>query len=166
MLEKMFELIAKSGLFKPILSLSMLSAVILFWPELLVSIGMEENYINEYKNITILIFGFSFLMVLFTVIHESYKKYTNYKNSDKQVALRYLNKSLTQDQQEFINEKFFDKEKNQYVQFSKIFRLDGRGNELEKNKVVKKVDENIDYNEFSYNLLSYSLEFFNNKRKP
>ena len=120
MLEKIFDFIEKSGMFKSCLALFILSAVILFWPNLLVSIGMDENFINEYKNIAVLVLGFSFLMVLFTVIHESYKKYTNYRNTDKQVALRYLKNSLTQDQQEFIDEIFFDAEKNKYKQFGRI----------------------------------------------
>lgn len=104
-------------------------------------------------------------MVLFTMIQESYKKYTNYRNSDKQVALRYLNKSLTQDQQEFIDEIFFDKEKNKYKEYAKIDRYDERGKILEKHKVVEKGDNYDDEWMYSYILLPYSQEFFNQKKK-
>lgn len=108
-------------------------------------------------------------MILFTLIHEFYKLcirlYVNHRDSDKQVALRYLKKSLTPDQQKFIDEKFFDKENNKYHQFAKIERLDGRGKELERNKVVEITDANIDIYQHSYNLLSYSLEFFNQKKE-
>ena len=168
MLEKIFDFIEKSGMFKSCLALFILSAVILFWPNLLVSIGMDENFINEYKNIAVLVLGFSFLMVLFTVIHESYKKYTNYRNTDKQVALRYLKNSLTQDQQEFIDEIFFDAEKNKYKQFGRIAINNEKGKELEENNVVEKGGNCYDGQDewvYNYNLLSYSLEFFNKKRK-
>ena len=170
MLEKVFDFIEKSGMFKSCLALFILSAVILFWPNLLISIGMEKNFINEYKNIIVLILGFSFLMVLFSIIHESYKKYINYRNTDKQVALRYLKKSLTRDQQEFIDKIFFDAEKNKYKQFGRIDELEERGLELERHKIVEKgdkIDIDLRKNEstYSYNLLSYSLEFLNKNRK-
>lgn len=166
MLEKIFDFIEESEMFKSCLALFILSAIILFWPNLLISIGMEKNFINEYKNIVVLILEFSFLMVLFSIIHESYKKYINYRNTDKQVALRYLKKSLTRDQQEFIDKIFFDAEKNKYKQFGRIDELE----ESERHKIVEKgdnIDIDLKKNEstYSYNLLSYSLEFLNKNRK-
>ncbi len=169
MLEKIFDFIEKSGFFKSFLALFILSAVILFWPNLATSAGMDEGFINEHKNIVVLIFGFSFLMVLFTVIHEACKRYMDYRDSDQQVALRYLKQSLTEDQQKFIDEVFFDEGKNKYKQFGRIDVREERGLELERHKIVEKgekigiefKEDGEDVDTYSYNLLSYSLKFLN-----
>lgn len=166
MLEKLFDFIKEIGLFKSFLAFFVFSGVVLFRPEWVVSIGMRATFIDENKDLIVCIFGISFLTVLFTVIHVAYKKYENHKNSDEQVALRYLTESLTQDQQDFLDEKFFKKECNKYQQFGKIEENDERGGELERHKIVEKGKKrDDDYGTYSYNLLSYSLKYLNKNIK-
>lgn len=164
-LEKVFDFIKQIGLFKSFLALLVFTTVVLFWPNLLVSIGMNESLIDENKSLIISVFVFSLLMTLFTVIHVLYGEYKKYRHSDEQVALRYLKNSLTQDQLNFIDEVFFDKESNRYQQFRSIDKYDERGLELERHKIIEKGNEyNLYEGVYSYNLFSYSLKFLNNKK--
>ena len=103
-------------------------------------------------------------MTFFTIIQVLHEEYKKYRNSDRQIALRYLKKSLTQAQQEFINEMFFDEDTNKYQQYAQIDKYDERGLELERYKIVEKGKEyNLYEGCVEYNLLSYSYKFFNDK---